>query len=213
MDFGDALTFQFKDPRWARKFLLAALLSLIPIMGQIVVFGWSLAISRQVMNGESDRLPDLDLTNDLLRGLKAWGISIIYALPAILVALPVGIGLRIMVATANGRSDTFWILAGICLVTLLIGYGLVLIFILPAVYANFLAKGEDFLVGMNLKEVVWLLRRSPIAYFLVMIGGFLCVFITLLGLAGCIIGVMFSGLYALTIMAHLYAQAYRTTNY
>ncbi len=212
MDFSQALTFQFKDPRWVQKFLLAALLSLIPIFGQAVVFGWSLAISQRVMRGDAELLPELDLTNDLLRGLKAWGFSLIYLLPALIITAPIVVGIGFVVVGTEGRSGYLWLLAGLCLVALLIVYGLALIFVLPASYGNFLANGEKFQAGLDVKEAVRLLRRNPAAYFLVMIGGILCMFITSLGLAGCIIGVIVTSLYSLTIMAHLYGQAYRITN-
>lgn len=212
MDFGQALTFQFKDPRWIQKFLLAALLSLIPIFGQAVVFGWSLAIGQRVMRGDANLLPEMDLTNDLLRGLKAWGIGLVYLLPALIIAAPIGAAIGFLVAGADGRSGYLWLLAGLSLVAILIVYGLALIFVLPASLGNFMAKGEKIQAGWDVKEVYRLLRRNPAAYFLVMIGGILCIFITSLGLAGCIIGVIVSSLYSLTIMAHLYGQAYRITN-
>ena len=39
MDFSLALTFQFKDPRWIQKIGLAALISLIPVVGHMIVSG------------------------------------------------------------------------------------------------------------------------------------------------------------------------------
>lgn len=211
MDFTQALIFQFKDAGWTRKFLIMALLSLIPIFGQVIVLGWSLGITRRVIQGESELLPEIDLSNDLLRGLKAWGIDLIYLLPAAILAAPIGIGIAIMLAGNDGGSATFWVLTGLCLLAALIFYGIAFIFVLPAVYGNFLSKGEWFQAGLQVREIADLVRRNPTAYFLAMVGGFLCVLITLLGLVGCVIGVVATGLYTQTVIAHLYGQAYRST--
>lgn len=208
MDFGSALTYQFRDPRWQHKFLLAALLSLIPVFGQLLILGWSLAITRRVMNQETDTLPELDLSTDLLRGLKGWGISLVYSLPALLLAIPLSIGLGLMIAINDGRAATVWALAALCLTALLIGYSLVLGFILPAAYATLMAQNEQFSAGLNLRVVLRLLRRGPVAYFMVFLGGILCAFITIFGLVGCIIGVVLTSTYSMTVMAHLFGQAY-----
>ncbi len=208
MDFGSALTYQFRDPRWQHKFLLAALLSLIPVFGQLLILGWSLAITRRVMNQETDALPELDLSTDLLRGLKGWGISLVYSLPALLLAIPLSIGLGLMIAINDGRAATVWALAALCLTALLIGYSLVLGFILPAAYATLMAQNEQFSAGLNLRVVLRLLRRGPVAYFMVFLGGILCAFITIFGLVGCIIGVVLTSTYSMTVMAHLFGQAY-----
>jgi hypothetical protein len=147
----------------------------------------------------------------LVRGLKAWGLSLIYLLPALLLAVPMGFGFGILFAANDGRAASFWLIAGLCLLAGLIAYGLVFTFILPAIYGNFLANQERFEAGLNVSNVLRLVRKNPVAYFLVMIGGFLCVFITFLGLAGCIIGIAATSLYTQTIVAHLYGQAYRST--
>ena len=57
MDFGLALTYQFKDPNWPKKLLVAALISLIPVIGWFFVFGWSLEVTRRVIQNETQALP------------------------------------------------------------------------------------------------------------------------------------------------------------
>jgi len=37
----------------------------------------------------------------------------------------------------------------------------------------------------------------------------MCGFITMFGLVGCVIGVVATGAYAMTVMGHLFGQAYR----
>jgi hypothetical protein len=208
MDFSLALSYPLRDPEWGRKILLAGLLSLIPILGPAWVLGWSLGITRQVIAQGSQTLPEFDLAQDLLRGLKIWGIVVIYTLPILAVIVPLGIGFGMTLLTDDGQAATVWALTALCMVALLIVYSLIVTLALPAAYANFLAHDEQFVSGLNIKEVASLIRRGPAAYFLVWVGAIMCAFITLFGLAGCVIGVMFSGSYALMVMAHLYGQAY-----
>ena len=209
MDFGSALTYQFRDPRWMHKCLMAALLSLIPVIGQVFVLGWALEITRRVIDGASELLPEVDLPTDLLRGLKGWGINLVYALPAILVTFPLALGIGLLIATRDSRAAEVWGLALLCLTVGLIAYSLLLGFVLPATYAVFIAQGEHLSAGLNFRRVYSLLRGAPVAYFMVFIGGLMCALITFIGLAGCIIGVVLTATYSLTVQAHLYGQAYR----
>ena len=41
-DVGNAFNWAFRDPHWLSKFLIIALIGLIPIVGQINTFGWML---------------------------------------------------------------------------------------------------------------------------------------------------------------------------
>jgi hypothetical protein len=209
MDFSLALSYPLRAPEWGRKILLAGLLSLIPVLGPVLVLGWSLGITRQVITQGLPTLPEFDLARDLLRGLKIWGIGLIYGLPILVVVVPLGIGFGVTLLTDDGQAATILALTALCMVALLIVYSLMVSLALPAAYVNFLIHEEQFVAGLNIKEIMSLIRRRPEAYFLVWIGGIMCAFITLFGLAGCVIGVMFSGSYALMVMAHLYGQAYR----
>ena len=209
MDFSHALTFQFKDPRWVQKIGLAALVSLIPVVGPMIVLGWSFRIARAVMFQEVQQFPELDLAEDFLRGLKGWGINLVYSLPAILFAFPLATGLGLVIAATDGRTAAVWTLLALCLIGLLVAYSLVLALVLPAAYANFIAQDEQFQAGLNFRQVFSLVRRGPVAYFMLFLGGLLCGFITMFGLVGCVIGVVATGAYSMTVMGHLYGQAYR----
>ncbi len=41
MEFGKAFTYVFEDKDWLKKIGIAALVSLIPLIGQLIVMGWS----------------------------------------------------------------------------------------------------------------------------------------------------------------------------
>ncbi len=214
MDFGLALTFQFRDPDWIRKILLASLITLIPVVGWIFVFGWSLEVARRVIKGETQTLPEIDLARDLVRGMEGFIINLVYNLPAIAVAVGFTMVLFFTSAILNNQSNVegVWILLYACIIPLAILYGIGMTLVIAAAYGNFLAREESLYAGFQLSEVFGLVRKAPVAYFLVLVGQFLCGFIAFFGLAACIIGVVVTTTYTITVMGHLYGQAYREAN-
>lgn len=210
MDFGRALTFQFKDPEWLQKIFTAALVSLIPFFGWFFVFGWSLEITRRVIINDPLPLPHLRFVEDFVRGLKAFVIGLIYSLPALVVIIPISI----LMGMAMAAADTEWFLGvnliiGLCILAAAVIYSLILMFALPAAYAHMLAQDEALIAGLNLKAVFSNLKSAPTAYLLVVVGQLLCGIIASIGLPFCIVGVVLTSTYTFSVMGHLYGQAYR----
>jgi hypothetical protein len=212
MDFGLALTFQFKDPDWVKKILLASLITLIPVVGWIFVFGWSLEITRRVIHGEmaDQTLPEIDFAKDLVRGLLGFLINLVYNLPALVISIPfLALFFLASAAFANGQVDyNIWLVSLICILPIVFVYNAIITMFVSAAYGNFLDQDESLTAGFQLGRVYKLVRRAPLAYFLVLVGQFLCSFIAFFGLAACIIGVVVTSAYTLTAMGHLYGQAY-----
>src|SRR5690606_15427810 len=78
-------TFFLDDPEWIKKVLLAALISLIPLVGSLMLLGWGLAVTRNAYEGVDTPLPDWsDLGGYLVRGVTAWVGALIWALPVII---------------------------------------------------------------------------------------------------------------------------------
>lgn len=209
MDFGQALTFQFQDPAWQKKVLLPALVSLIPVFGWLVVWGWSLQITARVIRRERD-LPELELGNDLMRGLKALLVVSLYNLPAVLAG---GVAAAFtMVQIVTREYSTGGVLAaGVTLLCLGAGVFALGLAAAPLVFAGLgrmMAMEEDLAPALRLGDVAALIRKAPAAYFLVLMGQFLCFWITLFGAVACILGVLVMANYTLTVMAHLFGQAY-----
>ena len=69
MDFGLAFSYVFQDRDWLRKVGIVALISLIPILGQLVLIGWSLNITKRVIERHPEPLPEVDFGGDLARQL------------------------------------------------------------------------------------------------------------------------------------------------
>ena len=206
MNFGDAFAFVFNDKDWFKKILIMGLVGLIPIIGQIVVLGWSVQITRNIIRHEPVTLPELDFSNNLTLGFKAWVISLVYSLPMIIFYLPLVI---IGVASNNMNSDTSVILliASLLFGGLMFLYGVVMMFLLPAAYGR-LADQDTIGAGLEFGEVFQLIRKTPVSYLIVVLGSLVAGIIAPIGTVAFGIGVILTSTYALAIMGHFYGQAY-----
>ncbi len=89
MDIGKALGFVFEDEEWIVKLLLGTLILLIPIFGQFALLGYGVAIIRNVRADSPRPLPAWDdLGQYFVDGFKFWVVSIVYALPIIILMCP-----------------------------------------------------------------------------------------------------------------------------
>jgi hypothetical protein len=207
MKFGKSLSFIFNDEYWFKKITLPALCGLIPLIGGIIVLGWSLKVAQNVMDGVEEPLPEFKFSEDLERGFSAWGIDFLYNLPVALLALIsqwqplVSIkSTEFIVAEVSTGSA---ILNGIT--TLLVF--VVSIFTQPAIM-NFLVK-SDFKAGFKFDEIWNIFRSNPGDWILVILATFVMgLFLPILGLLACIIGFFFVAPIISAASAHLMAQAY-----
>jgi hypothetical protein len=210
MDLGKAFSYAFEDPDWLKKLGIGALLMIIPIVGWLIVAGWGIEITRRIINHDPQPLPEwTDFGGFLMKGLKVFVIGFVYSLPVILInACQQGI-------TAFGQqgnsSDqtmaTVLMVVGICFGCVSFLYSLFLGFVLPAAFGHFAASGQ-LSNGFRFAEIYGLVRAAPTAYLLALVGGIVASIIASLGLILCIIGVLATAVYAQTINAHLYGQAY-----
>lgn len=203
MEFGKAFTYIFDDDDWVMKTIIAALVSLIPIIGQITVMGWGLEVTRRVIRNDPNPLPDWsDFGGHIVRGIIAWVIGFVYALPLIILyACPI-----IIIAMAE-NDDTLMTLGWLCFSCLTLLYVVLLMFVLPAAMGNYAAK-DELGAAFRFGEVFGLVRAAPGAYLLTILGALIAGFIAPLGLILCFIGVLWTQVYAILINSHLWGQAY-----
>jgi len=209
MEFGLPFSFPFKDPDWFKKIGIIALVSLIPIVGQMVAFGWGLEIARRVINHDPDPLPSLDFGDQLKKGFQAWVISFVYALPMIVLMLPLQLALPIgqMLEIDEGTLSIIMIAVSICCGGLSLIYGIFMAFMLSAAYGRFVTEGT---IGSGLKfgEVLKLIKAAPVAYLIVLLGQIVAGFVGSLGSIACGIGVFLTMAYSFAIIGHFIGQAY-----
>lgn len=209
MNFGEAFSFVFKDPDWFKKVALAALCTLIPIAGQLFLVGWMLEITRRVAQETPTVLPDLDLGQNIVRGLKAWVVGLVYAIPLMIVA-----GFYSLIAgqmggnTASNFAQVAVILVTICFSLFALVYGLFLAFFLPAAYGR-MVEHDRLGDGFNLGEIFKRIKAAPAVYLIVILGSIVAGIISPLGGIACGIGALITSTYSMAIIGHLYGQAYR----
>lgn len=212
MDFGRAFSYVFEDPDWVKKVLLAALISLIPIVGQLYLVGWSLAVAQRIVQGQRDLpLPDIEFGEHLGRGFKAAVIGLVYALPAILFATPIWL-VPILADPLGMDQETIGIVAGIvslCCGGLILIYSILMALMVPAATGNFLASGR-LGAAFNISQVFGLVRAAPGPYLMIILGNIIVGLIAPLGTIACAVGVFATAAYGTLISSHLIGQAYRS---
>jgi len=207
MNLGQAFSFPFQDPDWLKKIGVMALISLIPIIGQIILLGWGLEITRRVIQGSPVILPDIDMGNQLGEGFKGFIASFAYSLPIILMSIPSSI-LPYMTEDSSLQNSEGVIMAfTLCCSGLILLYALLLAFVLPAALGNLAAKG-NLGAAFDFKTILGLVRAAPVAYLLVVVGTLAASFISSLGIIACFIGIFVTSVYSLAVMTNLYGQAY-----
>ena len=214
MDIGKSFGYVFDDEEWITKILIAAgilLLGifffwwLIPsILAGLLLGGYGIEITRRVIRGDTQVLPEWDNWGELLvDGLKAWIIEIIYALPIIVLGVCLSIPLGILSEEAQEASA----LLSVCLSGIYFLWGIAMGLLLPAAIAMFVAE-EEVSAAFRFGDVFGLVRDNFVTYLLVLVIGWVASFIGGLGLLVCGVGVLVTAPYAGWITAHIRGQAY-----
>ena len=205
MDFGQAFSYVFEDEDWIKKIVITAIISIIPIVGQIALLGWSLEVARRVIRGDATPLPDWsDFGGLLTLGVKAFVISFVFALPLMFISIP-----SALIDSANSDAGqavlTFLIFCISCFGLL---YGLALAFFLPAAYGE-LAATDDLGASFNIGKIFGHIRAAPSAYLLTFLGIIAAGILASFGIILCFVGVLFTGAYSYAVQGHLFGQAYK----
>lgn len=209
MNFESAFSFQFQDPDWVKKILIAALCTLIPVAGGLFLLGWTLEIARRVIKDEPSVLPDLELSENIVRGFQAAVISLVYMIPIFLLALPIGVVSGFASNSNSNLPGAIFLIVFACFGILIAIYSIFLGLLLPAAYGNFLAKGS-LGAGLEFGEVFSIFKSAIGPYFMVLLGNLISGLIASLGTVVCLVGVVATTAYGMTIYGHLIGQAYKS---
>lgn len=208
MKFGDAFTFVFQDPDWFKKIIIPGLIGLLlPILGQMVLLGWALKVTLNVIRNNPNPLPSMDFGADLGRGFKAWVVSLVYGIPMFILYLPI---LILSIAMDNGNEQTLGVvlaIAGTCFGLLMLLYGIVMGLMLPAAYAK-VAIEDSISAGLKFGEIFKMVKDNIVTYLLILVGTLAASFISSLGSIACGIGIFLTVPYSFAIMGHFYGQGY-----
>ena len=212
MDFGLAFSFPFQDEKWIEKILIAAVLSLIPIIGWLALLGWAVEIGRRVINGDKEVLADWsDFGGMLTLGFKAWLINLIFSIPLIVVWLPFGFATALFGSTSEDAAAVIISVISLCFICFVFAYSIALLFFIPASYGRLGASDGELGDALNLREIWNMISSAPGAYLIVLLGYLVASFIASLGIIVCFIGMFVTGAYAAAVSGHLFGQAYRVS--
>lgn len=222
MDFGKAFTFMFEDPDWLRKLgigtavgLVGLLLSplLIGIIPLLAVFGYTVDVVRNVMNGSARPLPEWDdWAGFLSRGFKVTAATVIWALPAILLSIPLGIGSAL---TDQGQGgEAIGIAIVVCGSCLLLIWALFVTLLTPAIYAR-IAATDRFTSAFEFGKM-WAFTRDNLGNVIValllavIVAGLIAAVVAFIGVLALVIGLIvsipFAILWQYLVQAHLFGQ-------
>ena len=212
MDVGKSFTFPFDDERWFQKIGFMSLIQLIPIFGQLILAGWSLQTAKNVIDRIEKPLPEIDMGREMVTGLKAFVVGLVYSLPIIVLGITLAVGAIPMYNVQSDQDITpflgIWATTlGICVGTVILLYSLLMTYILPAAYTNMMVKGH-LSAAFDLRTVWGHIKRNPGAYLMVILGVLLVQFLASFGVVLCVIGVILTGVYAQAVTGHLYGQAH-----
>jgi hypothetical protein len=215
MDVGKSFSFVFEDDQWITKILLAAAilllgilfswLLLIPlILAFALLAGYSVEITRRVLQGQPSGLPEWDNWGELLaEGIKVIVIGIVYALPLIVLSICLGIPIGIFAENSEGLSTLFSLL--LSCVSLL--YAIAMSIVLPAAIAFYVAH-DDLGAAFRFGEVFAFVRNALSTYLITFLMSWVAQFIGQLGSIICGVGWLVTVPYAYMVTGHLYGQAY-----
>ena len=170
MDIGRALTFFTEEERWIEKtaigalvILVSSLLSfvLVGVLGFLIVMGYSVRLMRNVQQGVHPVLPEWDQWGeDMVRGVKLLIVQLVWALPIILVVLPIIFGAAIA-DSGPGAPEFFGIMLILCGSCLSVIYGLFVALMQPGFTIAF-ARDEQISSGLQLTPI-WQWTRARLS--------------------------------------------------
>ena len=215
MDIGRAFSFVFEDENWIVKILIAAAILLagvvfswvliIPLLlAFVLVGGYSVEITRRVIRGNPDELPEWDDWGRFFGdGLKVWVIGIVYALPIIIVSICLAVPSGLLAEEAEGLSAVM----SVCIGCLSFLWAVVMSVTLPAAIA-FYVDNEDLGAAFRFGEIFAFVRENLSTYLLTFVMSWVANLIGSLGSIICGVGWLVTGPYAWMVTGYLYGQAY-----
>jgi hypothetical protein len=209
MDYMRMITYVFENPNWFMNLFLAALCSLIPIIGGLVVQGYHYEAAIQLISEGGRRYPDFDFGrfgDYLMRGLWPFlvGLAFIIGVAIIAVAL---IFIPAAIVHAVVGEDLAAAVGGLMVLMITLASFVLGLFLQPMLFRAALTL--DFSQAFQFDWVKDFVSKV----WLELILGFLFLavaanILTFLGILACCVGVIFVGPILLLAHASLLFQVY-----
>jgi hypothetical protein len=183
MDFGRAFTFIKDDERWMTKIGIGILITvfspLLLFIPLALLFGYQMAVTRQVMNGKDLPLPEWDDWGKLFRDGIYFAIALfIYALPLwIILCLAFSVFFLPILGGGTGNEDFVAALGGVAVLTyfallcvvFILGLGLTVV--VPGIYIQYIRTNE-FAAMFRFSEVFAIVRENIADILLAIVASF-----------------------------------------
>ncbi|MFN2198883.1 MAG: DUF4013 domain-containing protein [Anaerolineales bacterium] len=213
MDLGKAFTYVFSDDNWIMPILVGGLILLIPFIGIFWLIGYMLACARRELNQNPDLLPGLeDFGARLSDGFKGFVITFVYALPAVLLSVLVGL---LMAATgvfsSNGGDSmsnfalVMITLFTVCFIPLMILFGVLLQVLSFGGLAIFL-KTDSVGRALNFREAYGYIAGHVGSFLILWLVQILSGFIGSLGSIFFGFGALFTTVYSQAMYGNYFGQ-------
>ncbi|OGO67716.1 MAG: hypothetical protein A2Z37_15860, partial [Chloroflexi bacterium RBG_19FT_COMBO_62_14] len=201
MDIGVALSFVTQDKDWIKKILIGAVLVLTGI-GMIPVLGWGLEVTRRVIRGDTELLPEwTEFGKFIMDGLKLMVGALVWSLPlAILAGCLVGIPAALSGSQTESSAATISLVSSVCLGLIALPYFILYGLLLPGMAGVLADKGS---LGMALNPMnSWKLVRANVGGYVIafLVGSIIVSVATFVGTLVCVIGLFPATAYAYGVL-------------
>ena len=152
-NFGETLTYMFKDPKWVSKVLLGALFGIIPIVN-FVTGGYVLRVIDNIRADTDPPLPEWggDFGKLWTSGLILWVIGLIYG-------IPLGILYGIIAGVADSSDSGAATVVSVIFGLIALAYAILVIFWVQGVIVNYAVK-RNFGAGFEFGNIWALIKPN-----------------------------------------------------
>jgi hypothetical protein len=210
IDIGRSLSFITEDEQWISKVLIGGLILLIPIVGQIAMLGYMIETGQNLTRGREKPLPEWgEFGSKMLMGFHAFLISLVYALPVVLLVFIFVCVIGAMAAGAEGREEELAggiVAAMFCISPLIIILGLLIQIATFAGWVRYIRTGASLGSAFAVGPVWEMLRASPGTWLITFLVYLLFSVLASLGGIACGVGALFTTMYAFIGFGHVLGQ-------
>jgi hypothetical protein len=193
IDFGRAFHFYFEDPDWVKKTLMGSLFYVLAMLlvGAPFIAGYVVQVTQRAARGEPRPLPEWDDYGKLfMDGLQMIGLYLVHLLGAMVLPGSLGCLFAVVGGAASGKSDAAGGVAAVGMILAQLMLGVVMLAVMlyfPAAYIRTAVSGR-FGAGLEVRENIEFIKRSPGNYFLAIAIYVVTNFVAQFGILLCCIG-------------------------
>jgi hypothetical protein len=212
----------FEDPEWLKKLGIGTLIGLLMLLliptiilwvvPFVALLGYTVVALRNVMNSVERPLPEWDNWGEFFSlGFKVFAATFIWALPIILLTLPLALGSAFI--DQQGGAEGVGIAMLVCGSCLAVLWGLFITVLTPAIYVR-IAATDRFASAFELGPMLAFTRDNLgnviLALLLLIVVGIIASFVAMLGVVAFFVGLLITiplaSLWQYLVQAHLFGQ-------